>query len=209
METTIKKGRPRGIFAKKALEQIVRDDADAEIESIEAAAPVSSKPVSDLRPVMREEDPRALAAKRAAELRGHLGDDVVDANDKYHIDPDIIPDGWTYMWRRYAMFNKEDPSYISKLQRSGWEPVPRTRHPYLMPDNTDSNTIMLDGMVLMQCPTEIVDERRMAEAKKAKDQVRFKEQQLSGAPDGQFTRDHDQARPKIKKSYEAMPVPEK
>lgn len=172
------------------------------------ASPRESSHEDTLRPSMREEDPRAAAAKRAAELRGHLGDDIVDANDKYHIDTDIIPDGWTYMWRRYAMFNKEDPSYISKLQRSGWEPVPRTRHPYLMPDTADTNTIMLDGMVLMQCPTEIVEERRLAETKKARDQVRFKEAQLSGTPDGTMTRDHARVKPQIKKSFESMPIPE-
>jgi hypothetical protein len=42
---------------------------------------------------------------------------------------------------------------------------------------------------------------------KARKQVRDKEAQLSGAPDGQFTRDHAQTRPKINKSYEAVPIP--
>jgi hypothetical protein len=39
--------------------------------------------------------------------------------------------------------------------------------------------------------------------------VRAKEQQLAGTPEGGLGhRDHAQAKPKIKKSYEAMPIPE-
>ena len=33
--------------------------------------------------------------------------------------------------------------------------------------------------------------------------------QLAGTPDGTMTRDHAQVKPNIKKSFEAMPVPEK
>ena len=59
----------------------------------------------------------------------------------------------------------------------------------------------------MECPKEIIDERKEADLRKARLQVRAKEQQLSGTPDGTMTRDHAQARPQIKKSYEAMPIP--
>jgi hypothetical protein len=40
-------------------------------------------------------------------------------------------------------------------------------------------------------------------------QVRAKEQQIAGTPDGTMTRDDARVKPQIKKSYEAMPIPEK
>jgi hypothetical protein len=61
----------------------------------------------------------------------------------------------------------------------------------------------------MECPTEIVMERHALDLRNARNQVRYKEQQLAGTPDGTMTRDHAQARPKINKSFEAMPVPDK
>ena len=60
------------------------------------AKPVASTEATDeLRPPVREEDPRARARQRADELRGHLGD-VVDGTDDFYIPEDVIPDGWTY-----------------------------------------------------------------------------------------------------------------
>lgn len=161
-----------------------------------------------LRPAMREEDPRAAAAKRAAELRGHLGD-VVEGQDDFYVPMDEIPDGWTYEWKRHTTYGQEDPAYQIQLARSGWEAVPASRHPWMMPHNTSSQTILRKGMILMQCPTEIVVERQQAGLRKARLQVRHKEAQIAGTPDGTMTRDDARVRPQIKKSYEAMPVPDK
>lgn len=95
------------------------------------------------------------------------------------------------------------------MKREGWTPVPVNRHPELMPHNSDpTSVIMRDGLVLMECPTEIVEERRRIALKDARDQVRYKESQLAGTPDGTMTRDHARVKPQIKKSYEAMPIPE-
>ena len=171
-----------------------------------AKSAVSEEVVSDLRPPVREDDPRSRAKQRAEELRGHLGD-VVDGTDDFYIPEDAIPEGWSYEWKRHTTYGAEDPTYQVALARSGWTAVPANRHPEMMPHNTESRTILRKGMILMECPKEIIDERKEAELRKARMQVRAKEQQLSGAPDGTMTRDHAEARPKIKKSYEAMPIP--
>ena len=144
-------------------------------------APIAD--VNPMRPPMREEDSRAAAAKRAAELREHLGD-VIEGQDDFHIPSDEIPDGWTYEWKRHSTHNMEDPVYYTQIRRSGWEPVPLSRHPWMMPQDTNSNTILRKGMILMQCPTEIVTERQMAEMRKARQQVRAKESQIAGTPEG-------------------------
>lgn len=161
-----------------------------------------------IRPPLREEDSRTAAARRAAELRQHLGE-VVDGIDDFYVPPDEIPDGWTYEWKRHSTHNQEDPVYYTQLLRAGWEAVPASRHPSMMPSNAGHGPILRKGMILMQCPTEIVEERHQAAFRKARMQVRAKETQIAGTPEGTLTRDDARVRPQIKKSYEAMPIPEK
>jgi hypothetical protein len=77
----------------------------------------------------------------------------------------------------------------------------------MMPMNWSGAHIERKGMMLMERPAEIVEEMRLLEKRKARDQVRAKEAQLSGTPDGTLTRDHPQAKPQIKKGWDAIPVP--
>lgn len=163
--------------------------------------------MAEVRKPMREDnDSKTRAAQRAKELREHLGD-LDDGTDDFYVDPQSIPEGWTYEWKRHSTYGQEDPAYQVQLARAGWTPVPVDRHPDMMPVGTSDKTIMRKGLLLMECPTEIVDDRKRIDQKNAREQVRHKEAQIAGAPDGQFTRDHAQARPKISKSYEAIPVP--
>lgn len=203
METVVKRGKaPRGLFNKsKNINElaILGDDAGGSL-------PEPRQPKVELRPPMREDDPRARAAQRAAELRGHHGDNDA-GTDVFYVNLDIIPDGWTYEWKRHTIYGQEDPAYQIRLANEGWTPVPVSRHPEMMPYNTNEQVIMRDGQILMECPTEIVVDRRNNDMRKARDQVRHKEQQLSGTPDGTMTRDHAQVKPNIKKSFEAMPIP--
>jgi hypothetical protein len=157
-----------------------------------------------------EEDPRTRAARRAAELRDHAGGYQDDGEDKFYIDTRIIPDGWSYEWKRHTLLGKEDPSYQVSLAHKGWEAVPRSRHPEMMPDNYRGETIEREGQMLMERPMEITMEAKARELAKARGQVRDKEVQLGGAAPGQFERNNkDASLVKIKKSYEAIPIPDK
>lgn len=160
---------------------------------------------SPLRPAMRDDDPRARAAQRAAELRNHLNGEIVDATDDFYIPPDMVPDGWEFQWKRHSVYGKEDTTYYLQLRREGWEPVSSSRFPEMMPKDAGDGPILRKGMILMECPLEIVEERRRAEQVRARNQVRHKEAQIAGTPDGTMER----VRPQIKKSYEAMQIPEK
>lgn len=160
----------------------------------------------DMRAPMREEDPRARAAKRAAELRNHGSLD--EGIDKFAIPLEDIPAGWEYEWKRKTLLGKEDPTYDTHLARTGWEPVPTSRHPSYMPSNGKYPIIEREGMVLMERPKEISDEARGIERRRARDQIRAKEEQLGAAPPGTFERDHPSTRPSIKHSYEPMPIPD-
>lgn len=168
------------------------------------------KPTTEMRKPMREDldDAKARAAKRAAELRSHLGE-LDEGTDEFYVDSNVIPDGWTYEWKRHTVYGQEDPSYQVALARAGWTPVPSSRHPEMMPAGTQHEIIMRKGLILMECPTEIVMERHAIDLRNARNQVRHKEAQIAGTPDGTMTRNHAQARPKINKSFEAIPVPDK
>lgn len=153
-----------------------------------------------LRPPMREEDPRAAAARRAAEIRENrpAHDDGVD---EFRLPP--APPGWTYEWKTKFIYGQEQASHITELRRAGWEEVPTSRHPEEMPLNGGHPVIERKGMILMQRPTVIVEEERAKQLQKARNQVRFKEAQLGASPDGHFERD----RPSIKKGYSPMEIP--
>lgn len=155
------------------------------------------------------DDPRARAEKRAAELREQRGGNMDDGVDKFYI-PAVIPDGWSYEWKRHETLGKRDPSYEVSLQYNGWEPVPRSRHPEMMPGNFPGETITREGMILMERPQEITDERTKRDRQTARDQVRAKEENLTAAPPGTFERDNSGNRlGTVKKSFEHIPIAEK
>ena len=161
-----------------------------------------------MRKAMRDDDPRARAAKRAAEIRGHLDGDMDDGVDEFYIPPEMVPEGWSYEWKRRTVLNQEDPAYQVALARKGWEPVPLNRHPEMMPPGWDEKVISRKGLVLMERPASITEEAQSIEKKRARMQMQQKEAQLRSAPDGQFDRNHSQVRPRIKKGYEPIQIPD-
>jgi hypothetical protein len=169
----------------------------------------NSAPRPEMRSSMSGSESLERAKRRTAELLGHLGTQD-EGTDEFYIDPNIVPEGWSYEWKRKMLLGAEDPSYWVHLTRMGWEPVPVNRdagHAAMMPANWPGATIERRGMILMERPAEVVEEARRIEQKRAKDQVRAKEAQLAGTPEGTLTRDHEKARPSIKKSFEAIPIP--
>lgn len=160
--------------------------------------------------VERADSSLERARRRAAELRGHM-DETTDGTDEFYVPLDIIPDGWTYEWKRRLVLNQEDPAYSVQLARDGWEAVPLNRcrrHRAMMPANWGGNTIERHGMILMERPEEITREYRERDLRNARAQVRVKEEQLSATPDGTLPRNDPRVAPKIKKSYSPIAVPE-
>ena len=180
----------------------VIEEQDSVLDAVAVKETAVERP--PMRAAMREEDPRASAARRAAEIRGHIGE-IEEGVDKFRA-PEAPP-GWEYEWKRRTVLGQEDPAYQVQLARTGWEPVPTYRHPETMPIQGNHPQIERDGMVLMQRPAVISDEARSVELRRARNQVRVKEQQLNATPDGTLTRDHPSARPQINKGYEPIPVP--
>lgn len=176
-------------------------EAQPVVEAV-AVEPIVDRP--PMRPPMREEDPRAAAARRAAEIRSNQVDD--DGVDEFKLPR--APDGWTYEWKTKSVMGAINHAHLTELRRQGWEEVPTSRHPEEMPLGGHDPVIERKGMILMQRPTVIVDEARAIQIAKARNQVRFKEEQLSGTPEGGLGhRNHDQVKPRISKGYEPLAVP--
>lgn len=189
-----KRGRPPKIQAKEAIL------ASPELP-IDAGLAIDRGP---MRPTMREEDPRVAAARRAAEIRANQVND--DGVDEFKLPP--APEGWTYEWKAKAILGQVNHAHMTELYRQGWEEVPTHRHPEEMPFQGNHPIIERKGMVLMQRPSVIVEEARYQQMLKARNQVKFKEEQLKGPPEGGLGhRDHAQVKPKISKGYEPIPVP--
>ena len=167
---------------------------------------------SPMRSEMRPESSKELAAKRAAEILGNTPD-FEGVADEFWIDPAMIPDGWDYNWKTKTVWEKENPSYDVSLARTGWTPVPASRHPELMPAGYKGDTILRKGQQLMERPMEIT--RRVMEMDKARarQQVTVKEDQLNSKLGADFTRDNkgDPIRARgvsgARKSYEPMAIP--
>jgi hypothetical protein len=194
MSEVQKTGRARGMIA----------GALADEEANESPAAVT-RPAQ--RPAMHE-TPEERAAKRAAEIRGHIGS-MDEGIDEFYIPPDTVPDGWTYEWKRKSVMGQEDSSYLVSLRRLGWDPVPANRHPEMMPMGSSAETIERKGMILMERPTEITEEVKRIELRKARAQVQQKQAQLGEAPAGQFERTNKgDPLAKIKKSYEPITIPD-
>lgn len=155
------------------------------------------------RPTLAESASRSSlsrAEQRAREIRG-MATDGGNSRDKFWA-PEA-PDGWSYEWKRRTIYNKEDPSYSMELVRQGWEPVPLSRHPEMMPRGWQGETIEVEGLLLMERPKVFCDESRARERAETKAQIREKEAQLTGAPRARFgTGDA-----KVRKTYEPMAIP--
>lgn len=163
----------------------------------------------DPRRDMRPEDSRARAEARAAELLDH---GVMDAqtNDDFAVDPRLVPDGWSYEWKRRTVLNQEDPAYQVSLAQGGWEAVPADRHPELMPEGWTGKVIDRKGMVLMERPAKITEMVRKRDHRNALEPVIAMEEKLAGVQPGQFERKgaKGESMVKVGRSYEPMQVPD-
>ena len=181
-------------------------DMEAEARAAVDAPEEAERP--EVRGEIREEDPRTRAARRAAEIMEH-GSLSAGAHDKFHVDASVVPPGWTYEWKFFSTLNKEDESKAMELRRNGWEPVPASRHPDLMPNGSQSASIIREGMILMERPKEITDYVRRRELDDARQLQRLPHELGTQTPTGTFERSNKaRSLVDIKRSYgELLSVP--
>jgi hypothetical protein len=138
------------------------------------------------------------ARKRIAELRQMHGDDDEEESfrDRWYVE---APPGWSYEWKTHSVWNKEYPQYYNTLLRRGWAAVPASRHRNLLYPEYADESIVIEGMVLMERPKELTDRQRLRDIRKAADQVRNSEIKLTEAPPGTPSRSENPiTRPRIR-----------
>lgn len=170
-------------------------------------APRRGRPPKEMRQETRAEirddvDPRERALRRAAEIREHNKTNPVAANDKFFIDPAKIPPGWDYEWKAKTVAGQPNEQHLREMKYGGWEPVPASRHPDMMPKGR-YETIEREGLILMERPLEVTQEARRKEFRNARESVLIKEQQLRDSPTGTFER----GAANVKRGYQPMDIP--
>lgn len=151
------------------------------------------------------------ARRRISELRAQYGDMDEGEDGDLYLDRFYAesPPGWTYEWKTHTVFNKSFPHYTNQLLRSGWAPVPASRHRELLfPEYTDES-IIIDGLMLMERPKELTERRRLRERMKAAEQVRNSEAKLVDAPPGTAPRDaHRKTQPRVGSTVGPIGIPD-
>ena len=138
------------------------------------AAAVSNKPAEPKKAPL---DDMARAEARIREIRGNPDLQGAGAErDKYWAPSP--PTGWDYQWKLKSVMGQDDVDRIRQNEMSGWEPVPLSRHPDMMPKGWVGNVIEVGGLVLMERPKMFTDEARAAEARAAREAVLTKEMQM-------------------------------
>ena len=197
-----RRGRKSALFGaeKPQIPQASKADPVETVEIAEIEQP-SRQP---MRQEPREESPLARAARRAAEIKGS-GGLTLNGVDEFYIDPSIIPEGWSYEWKRESTYGQKDETYQLSLRQSGWEPVPYSRHIGKFAEST-GNTIERKGMLLMERPAVITDEMRRKDSMNARAAVESRKQNVDSSK-GMLGREDSHVAPKISKGYEPMMPP--
>lgn len=107
--------------------------------------------------------------------------------NKFDVAREDIPRGMSYQWNNHSIFGQEQHAYSAFMAQQGWEPVPASRHPHLMPPGY-TGPVIVDGQILMERPTELTLEALQEDLDRARGEVRLKEEQLGAAPQGTMPR---------------------
>lgn len=167
-------------------------------------------------PIIEREPIKAKPAKmRAAPNWENLDQVASETPDRLHIDPSLIPDGYSLMWAADSIRGQPAPEYRRSFEKGGWTPVYQDDfdgqfNGRFMLKGQDGE-INLDGMVLMARPKQLTDAAERREKRKAFEQVAIKEQALTGG-ELPVTLDAGHksalATNKINRSYERIEIPE-
>jgi hypothetical protein len=151
----------------KAMMAASSEPADAKTDAVVAIAPATQKETP--------EQSRARAEAKIRQLRSNPELNGMD-RDKYWAPPP--PDGWDYQFKLKSVLGQDDNDRIRQNELNGWEPVPLSRHPELMPKGWKGETIEIGGLVLMERPMMFSQEARDEEKRLAREAVHMKEIQM-------------------------------
>lgn len=139
---------------------------------------------------------------------------AVEGPDRLHIPQDQIPDGMDLMWVTDSVLGQPVPQHRAQFERKGWTPV-HTAHDFdgrfdgRFTPKGQAGECNVDGLVLMARPLELTRKALDQDKRRARDQVRIKEQALYGGDIGASGADHPSARNfnHINRSVERIDIP--
>ena len=110
-----------------------------------------------------------ISTTRAAESReaGLRKRPETHFNSKLYVPKDKIPANMTYAWVRESTLNEPDPDNMTDRMIRGWQPVPASRHPEMVPpplpgyEGTEAQVIRRGGLMLCQKRKELVEQARI------------------------------------------------
>jgi hypothetical protein len=81
----------------------------------------------------RGEKPNRIEESRNMELHDVYKHAIMNMqhHSPLYIDPDIIPQGKEYSWKRESVYGEPDTKRMVECRMVGWTPVPSDRHPEL------------------------------------------------------------------------------
>lgn len=167
------------------------------------------------REPMREPVKTQNLKMRAAPNWEDVDPNAIDSPDRLRIDPSLIPDGMSAQWVTSTVIGQPVSQHRAEFERKGWTPVHQSDFDgqfdgLFMPKGAEGE-ITQEGLVLMVRPAEMTRKAQLADKKKAYDQVRIKEQALTGGDIGVTLDSRHQTAigsNKINRSMERIEIPE-
>lgn len=138
-----------------------------------------------------------------------------DTPDRFHISPDLIPEGYALQWVTDSVYGQPMGQHRMIFEKGGWTPVHQDDFDgqfdgMFMKRGDYTKEINLDGMVLMARPKQLHDAAKRRDMIAAREQISIKEAALRG---GDIPTTLDSRHPsavgsnKISKSYERIDIP--
>lgn len=126
--------------------------------------------------------------------------------DQFYIPGHIIPEGWSYEWKRATVFGQVDRAHQIHLGENGWTPVPASRHDGMFMPPGDKGAIERDGLVLMERPVVLTEEAREEDRQAARNLIIGQADEFDMKLPRGFDQGHGKAARQQKKSYHESPA---
>lgn len=155
----------------------------------------------------------ARAAEIARTIRENRSGLTNQIGEIFNISDDHVPPGFTYEGKRCSVGGKTEGvlgnDNIRQAHQGGWRPVPAKRHPELCAVGYSGDTIVKEGLMLMERPTTLVEEAKHIERMEARRAVDDKKAQLGKPTPGTLTdREDSRFQGRVSHSYRApTPIP--
>ena len=96
------------------------------------------------------------------------------SNDPFYIPPEVVPNHYSYEFKRHSVVNQTDATYEAELQRNGWRVVNHETHPGVFAPIGSKGPIMVRGLMLMRRPMILTEQAREDDRRRSVDQERSK-----------------------------------